>query len=259
MRTSADFRQQARAALAGRWGISLAVTLVAALLGGYSGGFGTMDFTFNVNDVSTVLTSDGLNLAAIFAWLGVPFGSLGSVFASVAGALGLVGIAQLVVGGAVELGHSMYYLRLVRGEDAGIDSLFSRFGIFLKALGLRLYMTLFILLWSLLLIIPGIVASYRYRMAPYLMAEHPEMGIREAVEESKRLTMGHKGRWFLLNLSFIGWGILCAFTLGIGALWLNPYMSAADAAFYLDLMGEQAGAGFADDGPEFQYNGPERL
>ena len=75
---------------------------------------------------------------------------------------------------------------------------------FLKAMGLNLFMALFIWLWSLLFIVPGIIAAYRYRLAPYLMAENPNLGIREAVNMSKELMAGHKWRLFCLNLSFIG-------------------------------------------------------
>lgn len=98
-------------------------------------------------------------------------------------------------------------------------------------------MALFIWLWSLLFIVPGIIAAYRYRLAPYLMAENPNLGIREAVNMSKELMAGHKWRLFCLNLSFIGWGILSALTCGIGDLWLNPYIYAANAAFYVDRTG----------------------
>lgn len=107
----------------------------------------------------------------------------------------------------------------------------------LKAMGLNLFMALFIWLWSLLFIVPGIIAAYRYRLAPYLMAENPNLGIREAVNMSKELMAGNKWRLFCLHLSFIGWGILSALTCGIGDLWLNPYIYAANAAFYVDRTG----------------------
>lgn len=259
MKRAADFRQTARLALAGKWGIALAVTLVAALLGGAGNTGFNVDFTVDAGDLSNIYGRDGFNLAAVLAWLGLPSVWLTSAVASISGIAFIYAIAVLVVGGAVELGHNLYYIRLIRGESAGFDTLFSRFEIFLKALGLRLFMLLFILLWALLLIIPGIIATYRYRMAPYLMAEHPEMGIREAVNESKRMMMGYKGRWFCLDLSFIGWILLCVLTLGIGFLWVNPYRAAASADFYLNILGEQSGRTDPQDGPQFEYGGPERL
>ena len=92
-------------------------------------------------------------------------------------------------------------------------------------------------LWSLLFIVPGIIASYRYALAPYLMAENPDMGVMEAIARSKELMNGSKWRLFCLQLSFIGWSLLCVLTLGIGYLWLAPYQNAAEAAFYLEVTG----------------------
>ena len=126
---------------------------------------------------------------------------------------------------------------VAENRQGEVSVIFSRFDIFLKAMGLNLFMALFIWLWSLLFIVPGIIAAYRYRLAPYLMAENPNLGIREAVNMSKELMAGHKWRLFCLNLSFIGWGILSALTCGIGNLWLNPYIYAANAAFYVDRTG----------------------
>ncbi|HOG01148.1 MAG: hypothetical protein BWY35_01342 [Firmicutes bacterium ADurb.Bin248] len=263
MRLASDFRRAARDALAGRWGLALAVSLVAALLGG--GIRGGIQFNFNTNDLSSIYDAGGINLAAVLGLLRLPVESLNAALTPFSNIIMLYGIAVFLVGGAAELGHSLFYVRLMRGERPEFETLFSRFSIFGKALGLRLFMALFILLWSLLLVIPGIVAGYSYRMAPYLMAEHPEMGIREAVDESKRLTAGYKGRWFCLDLSFIGWGILCLFTLGIGFLWLNPYMSAASAEFYRGILADNAGSAGGMGGADYErdaqsgFGGPERI
>jgi uncharacterized membrane protein len=94
---------------------------------------------------------------------------------------------------------------------------------------------LLIILWSLLLVIPGIIAAYRYAMASYIMAQNPEIGALDAIERSKAMMNGNKLRLFCLQLSFIGWMLLSALTLGIGYIFLRPYMQAAYAAFYLDI------------------------
>ena len=92
------------------------------------------------------------------------------------------------------------------------------------------------------------------------MAEHRDMSIREAVNESKRMTEGHKSAWFWLDLSFIGWILLALVTCGIGLLWLNPYMEAASAAFYLDIINPPTGGDRPNKAePEFEYYGPERI
>ena len=136
------------------------------------------------------------------------------------------------------MGLNKYYIDLVAENRQGeVSVIFSRFDIFFKALGLNLFMWLFIWLWSLMLIVPGILAAYRYRLAPYLMAENPNLGIREAVNMSKELMAGHEWRLFCLDLSFIGWRILRVLTCGIGDLWLSPYIYAATAAFYIDRTG----------------------
>ena len=97
--------------------------------------------------------------------------------------------------------------------------------------------SLFTFLWALLFIIPGIVASYRYALAPYLMAENPDIGVMEAIARSKELMRGNKGRLFCLQFSFIGWYLLSTLTLGIGTLWVAPYRKIAETAFYLDVTG----------------------
>lgn len=109
---------------------------------------------------------------------------------------------------------------------------FSQYG---RALGCYVLTTLFIFLWSLLLIIPGIIKSYSYAMTPYILLDHPEMGINDAITESRRLMDGHKWELFCLNLSFIGWILLGILTFGLLFGWLTPYMSITNAAFYRSL------------------------
>ena len=75
-------------------------------------------------------------------------------------------------------------------------------------------------------------------MAPYILEENPSLGINEAIKQSKEMMYGNKWRYFCLGLSFIGWIFLCILTFGIGFLWLNPYVSAAYAAFYDEISGK---------------------
>ena len=235
---AADYRKYARNALAGNWGTALGVALVAALLGGGDGislPSPSVQFKFSPSDFGS---GQGNPEYSLGYELGRYFGEFFRspvfwVFLSIAAVISLV---YLLIGGAVELGLCLYNTKLIRGERPQFSVLFSRFQIFGKALGLYLLTGLFVFLWSLLFIVPGIIASYRYAMAPYLLAEYPEMGVMEAITRSKEMMSGYKGRLFCLNLSFIGWSLLCAFTFGIGYLWLNPYMRAAEAAFYYERM-----------------------
>lgn len=229
MKTASYFRKIARDRLVGHWGIAVLVCFVASVLGSQiSQNVATM--TIEVGDVT-------YELPWFFNWFwNSPVDLIRNtpVFLQV---LFTWNLFVFLVGSAVELGLCLFNIRLCRGESVQFATLFERFSIFLKALGLRLYMGLFIFLWSLLFVIPGIVASYRYAMAPYLMAEHPEMGIVEAVNQSKWLMDGHKGRLFCLQFSFLGWYILGSLLFGIGLLFVVPYVNTAIAAFYLDRTG----------------------
>ena len=79
-------------------------------------------------------------------------------------------------------------------------------------------------LWTLLLVIPGIMKSYSYAMTLFILKDYPELQYNAAKEKSMAMMSGHKMKMFLLDLSFIGWAILCCFTLGIGFLFLAPYV-----------------------------------
>lgn len=97
---------------------------------------------------------------------------------------------------------------------------------------------LFVSLWSLLLVIPGIIKWYSYSMTPYILNDNPELTANQAIDRSRAMMRGHKFDLFYLHLSFIGWMILSVITLGIGTLWLTPYMYTAQAAFYEDVRSE---------------------
>lgn len=144
-------------------------------------------------------------------------------------------IASILLTPALELGMIMLMLRVAKSEETLISDLFGGFNYFLKAFGLTFMVGLFTFLWSLLFIIPGIIAAFRYSMAFYILADNPEIGVFEAIEESKRMTKGYKWQIFVLELSFIGWAILSVFTLYILLLWLVPYMLVTTSLFYLKL------------------------
>lgn len=97
-----------------------------------------------------------------------------------------------------------------------------------------------IFLWTLLLIVPGVIKAFAYAMTPFVLADHPELSASEAIAESERLMRGHKFDLFYLYLSFLGWAILAIFTMGIGFFWLEPYFMGAMIGFYNDLKAEKA-------------------
>ena len=100
-------------------------------------------------------------------------------------------------------------------------------------------MSAFTFLWTLLLVVPGIVALMRYSQAWFIMADDPNIRPMEAIEKSKQMMDGHKWEYFVLGLSFIWWFLLCCVTLGIGLLWLIPYIQTTVANFYDDLKSNQ--------------------
>lgn len=155
-------------------------------------------------------------------------------------------------------GFSTYCLAIRRGKEMPLTTLFDGFSIAGKVILLEIVASIFIFLWSLLFIIPGIIAIYRYRFALYNLLENPDLGILEAINLSKEQTYGYKWQLFVLDLSFLGWVILDVFTMGFLGIWLIPYMSLTDIAFYDTICAEKGmTAGGGDDrytsGP---HNGP---
>jgi uncharacterized membrane protein len=153
------------------------------------------------------------------------FGVSGAVF----------GIGELIVGGPLMFGVVGYFLHKVRGEEAMIENLFDGFKIFVPTMLLFLLQAVFIALWTMLLIIPGIVKTLSYSMAFFIMRDNPGMGASEAITASRKMMNGYKTKLFMLQLSFIGWILLCLLTFGLGYVVLGPYMMMTLANFYDDL------------------------
>lgn len=141
-------------------------------------------------------------------------------------------LIDFLISSAITLSVTSIYINLTYGEKPKIADMFSCFDIWGKALWLNIITAFFIFLWALLFFIPAIIKAYAYSMAPYILAENPYMTAREALDESKRITDGHKLELFKLNLSFIGWILLVAVTFGIASIYVAPYMNATMANFY---------------------------
>jgi len=144
-------------------------------------------------------------------------------------------IIALLIGGPMAIGLATYSLALARNEDANINQLFEGFNKFGLALAAYFLMFVFIILWMLLLIIPGIIAALSYSMTFYIIADDETMDAMEAIDKSKAMMDGYKWKYFCLALRFLGWALLCVLTLGIGFFWLMPYMQVTNAKFYEDV------------------------
>ena len=215
--TSSDYRRIAREKLSGHWGISVGTALIAGLLGGAVSSSGDLSFLFNEELLAFMPNA----LLALFATIGA--------------ISGLLSLAQFIIGGTVQIGYTHYLLKQQDGGELKLQDLFSQFHRFGAGFLQAFLRSLYILLWSLLLVVPGIVKGFSYAMTPFIMADHPEMSANEAITASRELMDGHKWDLFLLNLSFIGWNLLSLLTLGILSLWIIPYQNAAHAAFYRDI------------------------
>lgn len=230
--SSSEFRRRARESLSGNWFVAVIAGFIASLLGGVGAGSGSVSFDFSSEDL------EGVDLEAILYDLGITKEML-TVFLAFIGVLAIVGfvysIICLIIGSGVSVGYAKLNLDIVDGGSASVGTIFSMFGRWKTALWARILVNIRVMLWSLLFVIPGIVASYSYAMVSFVLADHPEMTASEALAESKRIMKGNRWRLFCLNLSFIGWSFLCVFTLGIGYIWLLPYIQAANAAFYREV------------------------
>lgn len=213
-------RARARANLAGNWGISIGAALIAVLLGGLITGSGS--FSLNIDEeVMYRLPSSILGILLTFT-------SVASVLSFVA----------FIIGGVIQLGYAQFLLKQHDGQELNIRDLFSQFDRFGTGFAQAFLRSLYTFLWMLLLIVPGIIKAISYSMTPFILAEHPNLTASQAIDLSKQMMDGHKMDLFILDLTFIGWSLLSALTLGIGFLWLNPYTNAAHAAFYRQLQVE---------------------
>lgn len=221
--------------LAGKWGTAILVSLAMTALSVPLLGFSTITtYNSNIGNLQAAMSSAWITIICMFV--------------------------VIILESAIQLGYVSYFSRVALGEAPPFNTLFSRLKIWTKALGLMLFMGLFTFLWMLLFIVPGIIAALRYSMAPYLMAEYPDMGVREAVDRSKELMKGNKGRLFGLELllaiptiilsaitSFITAGSLYNMSLGrsisetviqiIVTLFVSVVSGVAYATFYMNLTG----------------------
>ncbi len=141
-------------------------------------------------------------------------------------------IGTLIITSAFEISLCMIYLKLAKNEEISIGDLFNGFNITGKAVWLSIITYVFTFLWSLLFIIPGIIKVFSYAMAPYILADNPELTANEALTKSKEIMDGHKFDLFVLQLSFFWWYILGAITFGIAYIYVVPYVSATTTNFY---------------------------
>lgn len=148
---------------------------------------------------------------------------------------GLGSLVSLIISGPFILGISIFSLSISRNKEAKLTQIFSGFKQFERSLVSYLLMVLYVLLWALLFIIPGIIRGISYSMVFYILADDESIKPKDALFKSKNMMYGYKSKLFRLMIRFLGLSILCIFTLGIGFLWLIPYMHITYAKFYDDI------------------------
>jgi len=149
-------------------------------------------------------------------------------------------IASLIISGPMILGFYLFFLPYVKGESPRIALIFEGFKSFLDSFIAYLVALVFILLWSLLLIVPGIIAAISYSMMFLIMAENPGMDGLASIRKSKEMMDGYKWKYFYLMCRFIGWFLLCVITCGIAGIWVGPYWVTSKVLFYEDIKKEKA-------------------
>lgn len=194
------FKSEAKKQLTNRWTLALCTILVANILTG-------------------LLTTNKKLFYSDYGYISVSFS-----------------ILYLLLGGVIKAGKCRFLLNMtLDNSTAMFTDLFSQFNIYLKTLALNLLITIITALGLILFIIPGIIIGYMYSQAFYILVENPEMSISECLSASRTLMMGEKWNLFYLNLTFIGWLLVGAFTFGIAYLWIAPYFELTCTNFYLSI------------------------
>ena len=225
MSNSKELRKKAWESLKGKYWMAFAVTLVAGLIG----------------SIGNVFVSFGQNLSEVLGM--VDPAEMDSTMA--VGALVLNGVVlissiigalfSIFVTDALTVGVSRYFIKNTDSKPS-FGETFSGFKTkYGRNIGTLLLVGIKTFLWTLLFVIPGIIKTYEYAIIPYILADDPEISSKDAFKKAKQMMKGNKWRLFKLNFSFIGWGILCVLTLGIGTFFLIPYANAATAEFYAEL------------------------
>ena len=233
MLRSRDFRRRAWASLQPRYWNAFFACIIISLLGGgtsstFSFNFGSIGGLAGGTDTSTGEFPENEEFWMMF--LGIFLGVLAvlSVF---------VIVWSVFVSAPMNIGLCGFFTKNTRFAPSllevfnGFRFSYGRNVVTMLLVGIKTF------LWSCLFVIPGIIKSYEYAMIPYILADKPELSTSEAFLWSKKMMSGNKFRLFKLELSFIGWQFLCLFTFGIGFMFLQPYMNAAKAEFFMEVSG----------------------
>lgn len=234
-----QFKENAKQILRQNYWMGFAVCAILTIIAGIGTSGMTGKITVNLHNEMPRLWYGGQSVLD-FSW----FLSLSLLAGMIALAFS-VGLLLFLVN-PVMCGVSRYFM-LSRNYRCDLGPAFSAFssGRYLNIVKAMFLKDLFVWLWSLLFVVPGIVKSYQYRMVPYLLAENPGMDYRRALDLSRAMTQGHKWDLFVLDLSFLGWWLLGAMLCGVGTLFVLPYVQATNAEVYEFLRQKAFATGLA--------------
>ena len=243
MKTNTEYKNAALAALKGNWAKAILVSVVYAVILYFAMGpyiyYTTQKQTYAMENMASVSVGDVSSaLGAAMELAQDP--EYVAIQQKASGWSAVYILMYVFVLLPLMVGIANAFLRLLRnGEN---DLLGNTYRITTKSYWHKMWgmllMYIFVILWSFLLVIPGIIKTFSYAMTPYILEENPELSANDAIDRSRAMMKGHKFDLFWLYLSFIGWLILSLLTLGIGGLWLGPYMNTAVAGFYEDVKAE---------------------
>lgn len=224
MLTSKELKVKAWNSLKGKYWRAFLVILVLGLLAsiGTSLETGSQNLTDMLNLVDPSEMDETMELGA-------------AVVGTIATVMAVVGMAiSLFVGNAADVDLAHYVILNTDSKPSFADAFYGFKVKYLRNIGTLLLVGIKIVLWSCLLLIPGIIKSVEYSIIPYILADDAEITSKEAFRKAKEMMMGNKWRLCKLYISFFGWFVLCVVTCGLGTPFLLPYVSAANAEFYAE-------------------------
>ncbi|PGA08343.1 DUF975 family protein [Bacillus toyonensis] len=240
-----NFKKAALNSLDGKWGVGIGVSALFYFVPTLSA---SAIATFMYLIFALFIGIIGPDVLFIYSIGGEPQVDPTALAVLILSYIGLGGVCFLIyslIQGIFNYGYSVFTLHLGKKEDAKVDDVFSGFkkkNVF-KSMKLGLLQTIFIFLWSLLLIVPGIIKYFSYSMSYYILVENPDYSASEALRESKRIMKGQKLKLFVLWLTFIGWFLLAAFigmfTFNLSFIFISPYYNTTVSHFYLELIKKQ--------------------
>jgi len=229
MWSSAELKERAKVALTGTYWKAFAISLIISFLAGGGGGSSGGNAGSSFSQMQD--GSGNFDLGGFLAILAIVLGIFAIVF--------IFAVAfKTFISNPIIVGGRKYFIEAAEAVNGEEQARFGLLGFgfkgnnYMEIVKPMFLVDLYVLLWTLALIIPGIIASYTYKMVPYILADNPNIGTKRALELSKQMTDGEKMDIFILDLSFIGWYLLGLLACCVGVLFVQPYYDSTQAELY---------------------------